>query len=656
MITVDLNENKKIGNKKINMKGRTADEQLVFTNGLNGQVEYVKNGGNVVVKVYAQNQYTIKRTTVYHSAEKVTEGKNKGKYEKFVTIRKGIIKNGEVEFVEIINKPVAYVSQKGNNTEVNTYQIYKNNKLVLKTNSVPDTSQYTNTVNKNKLLGTYTITNAGKQADSSIDVLLTSADYTNKKLLHTIWEIFPDKKGMVKGTNLNENVTSTANNEVFDMKGGVDTITFDNNNNIGKDVVKVSPNSYTNLSFYKNVTYSKRGNDIIISSGDKGQVTLKNYFDHPDATIKVGMTDLRNILNSINEFKNITATDMNKSQTEKGTLLNETFTGSNQADKIYTGAGDDTINPNGGNDKIYINGNGTKTINLSNTDGNNTVYDSYKADQLNLNFTNSDAVFYIKSGNNLIVQGYTGNFDDPNPTTNITLNNWFKKNCKLAVTVKSSSNTTDFKSDLDSGKRKLYVPPAKTMTGSNYGDNIYAGMYTKNIDAKGGNNFIEVLNVDINATVNIKAGTGNDTYQIDQPRETHIISDAGGNDKLVLTDSKSGYKMFFNVTKSGKADTTMHLFSTNNWSVSNIAKNKKIKDTATIKNYLTSDKQEGKGYIETIKINGSGETLSLELNTVASQVASWLTTGGRNYNSAIDVIKSGNETDINALLQMYSTK
>lgn len=654
-ITVDLNNNKKFGSKKINMKGRTTDEQLVFTNGLNGQVEYVKSGGNVVVKVYAQDQYTITRTSVYHSSEKVTGGKNKGKYEKYITVRKGIIKNGEVEYIEMSTK-LSYVSKKGNDVESNTYQIFKNGKLISKTNAQPDTSEYTNTVNKNKLLGTYTVTNAGKQADSAVDVLLTSADYTNKMLLHTIWEIFPDKKGMVKGTNLNENVKSTANNEVFDMKGGVDTITFDNNNSIGKDIVKVSPNSYTNLSFYKNVTYSKSGNDIIISSGDKGQVTLKNYFNYPDATIKVGMTDLRNILNGINEFKNITATDMNKSQTEKGTLLNETFTGSNKADKIYTGAGNDTINPNGGNDKIYINGSGNKSINLSNTDGNNTVYDSYKADQLSLNFTDSDAIFYIKNGNNLIVQGYTGDFNNPTPTTNITLNNWFKKSCKLAVAVKSSSNTTDFKTDLDSGKRKLYVTPAKVMTGSNYGDNIYAGMYTKKIDAKGGNNFIEVLNVDINATVDIKAGNGNDTYQLDQTRETHIISDAGGIDKLVLTDSKAGYKMFFNVTKSGKADTTMHLFSTNNWSVSNIVKNKKIKDTATIKNYLTSDKQQGKGYIESIKINGSGETLTLDLNTVASQVASWLTSDGRNYGSALDVIKSGKETDINALLQMYSAK
>ena len=88
-----------------------------------------------------------------------------------------------------------------------------------------------------------------------------------------------------------------------------------------------------------------------------------------------------------------------------GGFTNDTIIGSDKADKIYTGAGNDTITANKGNDTINITGAGEKTINIANGDGNDVITGIAKADETNLVFDNDAELSYSKNGasNDLII-------------------------------------------------------------------------------------------------------------------------------------------------------------------------------------------------------------------------------------------------------------
>lgn len=664
MTTIDLSTNKKFGNKKIDLTGVTETQTLSFINDLSGQIVYTKDGSKINVKVYAQKQYSFSKTIILHSSEQITTGKYKGKYQKIVTVQKGTIVNDELNW-ETTKTTTTYVKQKGSGTEDITYRVKQNNNTVYTGNDSPVVADYMPTLNTAKTLGTYTIINGDKAAEPNVDVSLTSKDYNDKKLLSEYWELTPNNKGKVTGSYLNETTSSTEKNEVFDMKGGNDSIEFDEEKNMGSDKVKIINSSNINLKFKNrfNLEYTRDKYDIIFSSGDNVSVRLQDYFKYSQATVNINDVLLKDTLSTKENITNIGDRNSNKSQKIIGTFLKETISGGRKADTIYTGMGDDTVTAYEGNDKIYIDGNGKKTLNFSKGDGDDTVIDAYKATMTDIIFDNKSKIAklnYIKEGNNLIIKR---TYDD-NVSEKVTIKSFFDKKPQIYV-----DGTTDIMSQIEKGNIKLYFEKSKKIIGTDYADIIEAGPKTKTIDAGAGNN--EIIFSSTGQSVSVISGKNNDTYTVNNMKSKHIITDLGGQDTLNLGDendkyTKNNFKFFFDVMAAGKTSdkhdlSTLHIICDENYSndfSTGIAKLHKIKDTVSIENYFQVNNTEataGIGVIESIIIDDTTFDFA-SINAVRAAVSSWLTSGGRNYNSAMDVIKSGTKDDIATLIQMYQCK
>ena len=135
----------------------------------------------------------------------------------------------------------------------------------------------------------------------------------------------------------------------------------------------------------------------------------------------------------------------------------------------------------------------------------------------------------------------------------------------------------------------------------------------------------------------VYGGTGNDVYNVDLTKNSLIISDTSGADKLNLDIiNKEDLALFFDVDKtSGRVDTDLVIVNRNDMS-----------------KYVTISDYFGTGKIEKVTDGTNTYDVTSAVDEIISNVQSWL--GNHGFDSAEAVLEQGNQYDINSLMACYA--
>lgn len=389
-----------------------------------------------------------------------------------------------------------------------------------------------------------------------------------------------------------------------------------------------------------------------ISNTGNGTVTISNFLKgKTDVKVDLGNNTGLTLADLVNEsYIQYDKSDAVKKQTIKahtkwnskvigsdfndkiyGSYYNDKLYGGEGNDIIYTRTGDDIVEGGNGNDKIYLNGKGTKTVDAGSGDdriylsaknisaditggtgndriyikksvlegsvlnfetgsGNDIVSVSKKVDvsNLTLNIENFDAETskFTKSGNNLIISS---------GEDSVTLTNYFKKGYKVSSAQLKGKTLSEWVNDSE-----LYINSnSKTTKGTSYDDVIDVGSKVKKVLSYAGDDVI----CSSYQKMTIDGGEGIDTYNF-------------------KTDNLEDYTVLFNVKKDA-GETDGDSVGNALYVVSNDSK--KLSNGVTLKN------------VEKVKVNDADYVLTDE---IISSVQSWLNTAnnGQGYDSVADAI------------------
>lgn len=224
-----------------------------------------------------------------------------------------------------------------------------------------------------------------------------------------------------------------------------------------------------------------------------------------------------------------------KKQTIKGTDNDDIITGSKYADKIYTGTGNDTINPGKGKDTIYINGYGDKDIYLgTNTGSNKIVFQYCNNFDTTLHFDDNHNE-YLKKGNDLIIRHYIYNSSNGKHTYDKadTIVDYFSDSNnidKTALYIKKENSTAALLEN-NIYALKVYGDKKRNVVGTDYSNNslyrfddyLYGSAKADKISTGAGKDYIY-------------AGKGNDNIQINgDGLKKFLIYNGDGNDTINCT-------------------------------------------------------------------------------------------------------------------------
>lgn len=402
---------------------------------------------------------------------------------------------------------------------------------------------------------------------------------------------------------------------------------------------------------------------------------LPNIIVNGDAIVQDGLLDGQIL-------KYGSTLDYKKAQTFKGTDLYEEFVGGKGKDKIHTGAGNDTVTAGRSNDTIYLNGKGEKTVNFVKGDGNDTIYMNYDGVKANLVFEDcvnpSDGevpedkgqLIYGRKGNDLYIVRDYGSVKTEQVTT---VKNYFNNTTTSELSIngeKFNPNKIVFeyigsgKITFEDGNNYEVITGRKTDTitlsnGDFYSVDSGAGndkiTISNNkesyIDSGSGNDTVTITGTG-NNTLNYTSGRdyysvgeGNDIYNVEFGRKSDlIISDNGGNDVLNINSDNNNLTYLFDVDKNGNItdDTSLLICDTDSLKISSRGISG---GCIEIIDYFKT------GEIETINVNST--ELNLDTDAIASAVSTWLSDPNHSYDSAMDVMNSGNKEDIASLLAIY---
>ncbi len=338
----------------------------------------------------------------------------------------------------------------------------------------------------------------------------------------------------------------TKSNDIVTITKTDGNVTIDTSVNKGLDVLKFDNANYDADKF----STTKEGQDLklIYTDGTTQTITIKNYFSKDGNSTKSSVKEIQIGEDKKSILDYYTNTVSAKSTKINGSMFNDIITGTDKADKISTGAGDDVITAGKGNDTINITGAGEKTINIKDFDGNDVISGIAKADKVKLNFSSVDTtVDYSKSGNNLVAT-----------------REFYKKLDGTATTdAKSTENAKQMYVDKD-GKLTTEAEDNKAITG-----NLY-----QSADGK-------------------YSITKDDTYT------SQVYLDKDGK---LTTDAKTGEDNNTAVNKLYEKDTNYTMSETYEHA------NESITETTTIKDYFKNDKNAGKlDGVTNVAVSGKGK-------------------------------------------------
>ena len=337
----------------------------------------------------------------------------------------------------------------------------------------------------------------------------------------------------------------TKSNDIVTITKADGNVTIDTSVNKGSDVLKF--NTEYNADKFST---AKDGQDLklIYTDGTTQTITIKNYFSKDGNSTKSSVKEIQigDEKKSILDY--YTNTVSAKSTKINGSMFNDIITGTDKANKISTGAGDDVITAGKGNDTINITGAGEKTINIKDFDGNDVISGIAKADKVKLNFSSVDTtVDYSKSGNNLVAT-----------------REFYKK--------LDGTATTDDKSTENA--KQMYVDKDGKLTTEAEGNKAITGNLYQSADGK-------------------YSITKDDIYT------SQVYLDKDGK---LTTDAKTGEDNNTAVNKLYEKDTNYTMSETYEHA------NEKVTETTTIKDYFKNDKNAGKlDGVTNVAVSGKGK-------------------------------------------------
>lgn len=338
----------------------------------------------------------------------------------------------------------------------------------------------------------------------------------------------------------------TKSNDIVTITKADGNVTIDTSENKGSDVLKFDNTNYSSDKF----STAKDGQDLklIYTDGTEQTITIKNYFSKDGNSTKSSVKEIQigDEKKSILDY--YTNTVSAKSTKINGSMFNDIITGTDKADKISTGAGDDVITAGKGNDTINITGAGEKTIKIKDFDGDDVISGIAKADKVKLNFSSVDTtVDYSKSGNNLVAT-----------------REFYKK--------LDGTATTDAKSTEHA--KQMYVDKDGKLTTEAEGNKAITGNLYQSADGK-------------------YSITKDDTFT------SQVYLDKDGK---LTTETKTGEVNNTVVNKLYEKDTNYTMSETYEHT------NESVKETTTIKDYFKNDKNAGKlDGVTNVAVSGKGK-------------------------------------------------
>ena len=396
-------------------------------------------------------------------------------------------------------------------------------------------------------------------------------------------------------------------------------------------------------------TSSLNGKDLIVThyfhptAGNvlyikDGTIKVKNYFTNYSEEYLTSNEDLKICIGDINGgsvsnvsdiLSNVGVTingNSKKKNTITGTRFDDTITAGNKADKIYSGSGDDIINAKKGSDKIYLTGEGNKTVLLYKGAGKDTLYINAENAKADLKYSDNAEFSYTSNGSNVVINAKY----DKKTTDKTTIVDAFKHENDITIGAKTLAQI------LDAEKIKITASYNKkkktnTFTGTKY-DDVISGTSKKDIiNADEGNN---TINIGKKSSSTITAGSGDDTYNVKNLSVSVKIADEGGSDTLNLSGVKiTDINLLFDVTKSdGKTGDDLYLVNNKNMGL--ISSNKATMPKAGIDlvGYFAEGKIESVNLGETLI---SGKFVAM-INEIKGEVKTFLE--GTSYDSAFDLL------------------
>ena len=447
---------------------------------------------------------------------------------------------------------------------------------------------------------------------------------------------FISHKGLiVAGSDGADNLTLPNGLNIVEPGKGDDTLTITATNNYYSDKIYISKgdgndtviynttgsgrSKYTQFFFDEGTTIEleKSGDNFLINhtTGDlKETVTVQNFDYEYSSFREIFIGDTKLNISSLLEDYGIT---INGSGAFSG--LNQyvnKLNGSDGVDTITVGyGGSSTVNAGKEDDTIIFSANdssvarGNYKLYFHNGDGNDTLQfnNNSFSSALNLYFDEDTAITTLKDGDNLLIKrSYVENEVTKNET--VTLENYLSKQFNENLYINIGNNTTVL---------KTYVNQENVGVGTN-------------------KTYI-VSNTDTNNTYTIN------NLPIDMV-DVNIYDSAGSGDMMNISfNDHTELYIAFNIAKGGLniiEDSLMILDRINYTKWQN-----NMNDT-TIKGI--SIKGTDISAIETIKAKDNYYLSSTQLNTLKSNVASWLSTAnsGSGYDSVADALASAEKADL----------
>lgn len=673
-LTVDISDVLQNFKKTLNLKSGY-DNRLIIKGVDSNQVEYVKNGSNIVATVYTEGRTSIFGTITLTNGAALTGYDEKvGAYvydsngnladQKFFnnfSVVYGPVKKNTTYTGTWLSEAVVSTEQNetfnlGSGNDVISYDfssnqgkdtiiLNKGENIFLNVSNVPDDYNYSYKKSGNDLL--FDAITEFKN-DKSLDYYrivykITPPETANGdyKYTYTTYALQNDFSTYnTKGTTYKGTLTILEYNYVTDyaLSHNINLdLTLDKESTfyiglthgIKFNIPKAMENYNTITELFQSVQFNSSQNPAAISS----HWNIKNYFKYEGH-----VSDLNSFFNEtevVNSFNKLyyDKHDATKGQTIKDTFLSdEVLIGSQYSDTITSSKGFDEITGGAGNDKIYLSGN-KKYLNYGYGDGNDTLYIS-EGTEVSFSLQDSlNEIYYTVKGNDLVV--HSRSVLDIEDSYTINLNNYFKKADKIVISgditqndiIKYFNETYYNYQDSDKPLSIKDTLLTETIIGGNRDDKITSAGGDDKIYGGKGNDTINLSNG--SKTIYFNKEDGNDIVSVSK-NASATLNMYDGDEILGLIYTKSGNNLVINRMIDDEYDETGKY-------------TKDLTDSVTIKNYfsnsgnVTSSYTDLHGYLQT-EINDFVNSGALSLygsDTVKNTI------NGTKYN---DCIYAGNKT------------
>ncbi len=507
-----------------------------------------------------------------------------------------------------------------------------------------DNNQYTLIKNYYKKVGEETIANVDLYVNGSVDPVGVdyNADIMNlsKKNSLIIGGEYGEDAGSYILGNKNDVVLVNSGDNIINLLGGNDTVSFAAGYEEGT-IIRTSGGT-DNVKFA-----GVAGNDIDLVRDADGNIVISAGADpHATVTIK-DFEDKSSTVNVKDKDNKVVATLKSGSGKINGTKGNDIIVGSAKNDTITGGDGINEIYTRGGNDTVVIGNNGFNFINATENTTDAKVTLKTNALYLDNVSIDGDNLEYADGVNNFVYEDFFN--------TGVETADLYATVGKTSYHVSNETEGADYSEKQDNNIVFLTStdPEGQTYTAS------------EKINAVFANNGAEIRYND-GSDVYYALGEHDNKYNVTVSDKTFLeIDDMGGdNDTLTLyNNSSADIRLFFNVDTDGETsfdDNGYLLYDSDSLDYNHVMAVTRGDTTGSISviEATTDNINDRFGVLENVITLTDGYTLDMDgwKEYVSGKVQAWLTENRQTSVSdvlALNQKKAANKALVNSLIDVY---